>query len=67
LRDAAGPVSPDEIVVHVMTEKGLDLSDQAIRSDMGRRLVWVLHRLESAGQARKIGAGVGARWVLPTA
>jgi hypothetical protein len=67
LRDAAGPVSVDEIVVHVMTEKGLDLSDQAIRSDMGRRLVWVLHRLESAGQARKIGAGVGARWVLPTA
>jgi hypothetical protein len=53
--------------VDAIATNGLDLSDQAIRSDMGRRLVWVLHRLESAGQARKVGAGVGARWVLPTA
>jgi hypothetical protein len=64
LRDAAGPVSADEVAVRAMTEKGLDLSDQAIRSDMARRLIWALHRLESAGQARKVGAGVTARWAL---
>jgi hypothetical protein len=62
LRDAAGPVSADEIAVKAMGDKGLDVTDQAIRSDMARRLIWALHRLESAGQARKVGMGAGARW-----
>jgi hypothetical protein len=58
----AGPVSAAEGTVKAIGNKGLDLSDQAIRSDMVRRLIWALHRLESAGQARKVGTGVGARW-----
>jgi hypothetical protein len=59
LREAAEPVSAYEIGVRAMDDKGLDVSDQAIRSDMARRLIWALHRLESAGQARKVGVGVG--------
>jgi len=64
LREAVGPVSADEIAVLAMGDKGLDQSDQAIRSDMARRLIWALHRLESAGQAQKVGAEVNARWAL---
>jgi hypothetical protein len=64
LRDATGPVSADEIAVKAMGDKGLDPSDQATPPDMAWRLIWALHRLESAGQARKVGVGVGARSAL---
>jgi hypothetical protein len=64
LREATEPVSADEIATKAMGDKGLDAADQATRSDMARRLMWALHRLESAGQARKVGTGVGARWAL---
>ena len=50
LREATEPVSADEIAVKAMTDKGLDVSGQAVRSDMGRRLIWALHRLVSAGR-----------------
>jgi len=59
LREAAAPVSADEIAVTAMTDKGVDLSDHATRADMGRRLIWALHRLASAGQAQKVGTGAG--------
>ena len=63
-RGAANPVSADEIAVKAMGDKGLDPSDQATPPDMAWRLIWALHRLDSAGQARKVGVGGGARSAL---
>jgi hypothetical protein len=56
-------VSADEIAVRTMADKGLDVSDQATRFEMARRLIWALHPLESTGQVLKMGAGAAARWV----
>ena len=48
------------VAVRTMADKGLDVSDPATRLDMARRLIWALHRLESTGLVRKMGAGAAA-------
>ncbi len=64
LREATMPISAEEIAVRAMQDKGLDLTDGKIRSDMISRLIWALHRLAKAGQAERVGHGLGARWTL---
>lgn len=64
LREATVPISADDVAVQAMRDKGLDLADRKIRSDMIARLIWALHRLAKAGQAERIGHGLGARWTL---
>jgi hypothetical protein len=64
LRDAAAPISAEDIAVRAMQDKGLDLADRAIRSGMIRRLLWALDRLAKNGQAQRLGHGLGARWTL---
>jgi hypothetical protein len=65
LREASTPIAADDIAVKARQDKGLDPTDKAIRSDMIRRLLWALHRLDAVGQAKRIGQGLGARWTLP--
>ena len=64
LREAVAPILAEEIAIRAMQDKGLDPTDGKIRSDMIGRLIWALHRLAKAGQAERIGHGLGARWVL---
>jgi hypothetical protein len=65
LRDATGPTSAAEIAEKAMRDKGLDVTDGKIRSDMIARLLWALHRLAKDGSVRRVGNGLGARWALP--
>jgi hypothetical protein len=65
LRDATGPISAEDIARKAMMDKGLDVNDGAIRSDMIRRLLYALHRLNEEGTAKRNGQGMGARWTLP--
>ena len=64
IRDSDKPVSADEVTVKAMTDKGLDLGDRKIRSDMIRRFLWAMQRLTVDGHAQKIGNGLGARWTV---
>lgn len=65
LREAVKPISADEIAVKAMPDKGLDVSDQAIRADMTKRLLWALDRFALSGQVERVGRGTEARWTLP--
>jgi hypothetical protein len=57
-------VSPDEIAVKAMAEKGLDPADEAMRRDFMRRFHWALARIQGQDKADKIGHGKGVRWRL---
>jgi hypothetical protein len=48
-----------------MAAKGLDPEDKALRQDLVRRFLWALHRMQIAGNVRRVGKGLGARWALP--
>ena len=57
-------VSPDEIAVKAMADKGLDPGDQAMRRDFMRRFHWALARIQGQDKAVKVGTGKGVRWKL---
>jgi hypothetical protein len=57
-------VSPDEIAVKAMADKGLDPADEAMRRDFMRRFHWALARIQGQDKADKIGHGKGVRWRL---
>ncbi len=64
LRDAVEPVSAEDIARKAMAEKGLDVEDRKLRSDLLIRILWGLQRMHAAGKAEKIGHGLGVRWKL---
>lgn len=57
-------VSPDELAVKAMADKGLDAGDQPMRTDFIRRFHWALGRLQRDQRLDKIGHGKGVRWRL---
>ncbi len=62
LRVADSPVSAAEVALRPMVDKGLDLTDQKIRSDMISRINQTLHRLTKDESIRRVGYGLGVRW-----
>ena len=57
-------VSPDEIAVKAMVDKGLDPADEAMRRDFMRRFHWALARIQGQDKADKVGHGKGVHWKL---
>jgi hypothetical protein len=64
LRDAQGPIATESIVRQAIADKGLDAEDKPARQAMIRSFLWALHRMQVAGTVRRVGRGLGARWVL---
>jgi hypothetical protein len=57
-------VSPDDLALKAMADKGVDSADEAMRKDFMRRLHWALARIQGQDRADKIGHGKGVRWKL---
>lgn len=55
-------ISPDDLAVKAMADKGIDPADQSIRTDFIRRFHWTLGRLQRDQRLDKIGAGKGVHW-----
>ena len=65
LRDAGERgVSPDDLAIKAMADKGVDRGDEAMRKDFMRRFHWALARIQHLDKADKIGTGKGVRWRL---
>jgi multidrug resistance efflux pump len=62
LREAAGPITADEIAVQAIRDKGLDMGDGELRQDITRRFLWTLNRMLARGVVTKQGWGAAARW-----
>ena len=63
LREAEGrAITADEIAVHAMREKSLDMRDGELRADITKRFLWTLNRLLQHGAVTKEGRGAAARW-----
>ena len=68
LREAEGrAITADEIAVHAMREKSLDMRDGELRADITKRFLWTLNRLLQRGAVTKEGWGAAARWGAPSA
>ena len=65
LRTTGQPVAADDVVRHVMEEKGLDPADKKVRQKLVQSFLGVLHRMHDHKEVAKIGHGLGARWTLP--
>jgi hypothetical protein len=65
LRDAALPISADDIVGPLMAEKGLDPADRKLRGKLIQAILNALGNMKARGDLQKIGQGFGVRWRLP--
>jgi hypothetical protein len=62
LRDAgADGVSAAEVAGVALADKGADAN---LAPDFTKRMYWTLTRISREGVSRKVGQGIGARWVL---
>jgi len=64
LRQAAEPLTAEEITIQIMTAKGLDLRDGRLRAAIRVQVGAVLKRLNRKQIAKPSGKGVGATWRL---
>lgn len=55
-------VSPTELAIATLKDKGMDPNDTRLREDFMRRFHWTLGRLQRDGRVDKIGHGKGVRW-----
>jgi hypothetical protein len=66
-REAADvPIPTDEIAGRVMSRKGFDAGNQALRATIHDQVGSVLKALHRRGAAESIGRGRSARWKLTT-
>ena len=59
-------VTPADLALKAMADKGLPAGDQRIRMDFICRFHWCLGRLQRSMKLDKIGHGKGVRWRLRT-
>jgi len=57
-------ISPEDLALKAMADKGLPEGDQRIRTDFICRFHWALGRMQRAMKLDKIGRGKGVRWRL---
>ena len=63
LRDARGkPQSADDIAGQVITGKGFDAADSALRKAIGAQALAMLRSFRKRGTVEQIGLGRGVRW-----
>jgi hypothetical protein len=64
LREAAEPLTSEEITLRIMTAKGLDARDARLRGTARVQVGAVLKRFSRKQIAAPSGKGVGAQWRL---
>ena len=66
LRDAAEPLSANDMAMRMMADKGLDAEDRTLRADFVVRILWAMKRLRRSGKVQQVGSGHGSKWTLPS-